>query len=218
MKIGKINILIVDDHRLLRSGLRQTLDKSPSLVVVGEASTGEEAVTKAKELRPDLIVMDIHLPNMSGIEATRQILHLVPSTKIVILSSDADQPLVDAALQAGARGYLLKGSDVDELIQAIEVVMGGKFHFSPEVSTGMVEAHQRLLIAKAEPSKPALSERDKQLLRFIVKGLRNKAIAVELKLSVNSVETYRARLMKKIGCPSPAELVRYAIREGIAIA
>lgn len=175
-------------------------------------------MSKAKALRPDLIVMDIHLPDMHGIEATRQILEAVPAARIVILSGDDDQALVDAALQAGARGFILKGSAVDELILAAEVVMAGKFHFSPEVSAGMVEAHQRSMVAGAAPSKPALSEREKQLLRHIVEGLRNKAIAIELKLSVNSIETYRARLMKKVGCPSPAELVRYAIREGIAVA
>jgi len=201
---------------MLLNGLRQALSEHPNLMLAGEAATGSEAMRLARELTPDLVVMDIHLPDMSGIEATRQILKAQPSVKVLIFNKDADSAMVQAALKAGASGYVLKKGKVSELIHAIEEVMGGKLYFSAEVSVGIAEDFQRTLIGNSEPSKPVLSEREKQLLRLIAQGRRNKEIAAKLKLSPNSIETYRARLMKKVGYRNTAELVRYAIREGIA--
>ncbi len=211
-----VKVLLVDDHPLLRSGLHQAIAQHPSLMVVGEASSGMAALQLARELAPDLILMDIHLPDMSGIEATRQILGALPATKILILSSDVSRALVDEALQAGACGYICKRGSMDEVAHAIEMVMAGRLCLSPEVSAAIVDDYRKSLAGESEPSKPVLSEREKQLLRLITQGLRNKEIATKLKLSPNSIETYRARLMKKIGCSSTAEVVRYAIREGIA--
>jgi len=201
---------------MLLNGLRQALSEHSNLTLLGAAATGAEALKLALELTPDLVVMDIHLPDMSGIEATRQILKVQPSVKVLIFNKDANRALVQEALQAGASGYVLKKGKVSELIHAIEAVMGGKLYFSAEVSVGIVEDYQRTLIDKSEPSKPVLSEREKQMLRLIAQGRRNKEIAAKLKLSPNSIETYRARLMKKVGFRNTAELVRFAIREGIA--
>jgi DNA-binding NarL/FixJ family response regulator len=194
--------------------LRRTLEQVPNFRVVGEASTGAGAVSQAVESKPNLIVMDIHLPDMTGIEATRRILVAVPAIKVVILSADADRRLVDSALQAGASGYILKISVVDELICAIASVTAGRLYFSPEVSAGILEAYRHSLLS--DPPKPVLTDRENHLLRLIAEGWRNKEIAAELKLSGNSISTYRARLMKKVGCSGPAELARYAVREGIA--
>jgi DNA-binding NarL/FixJ family response regulator len=212
----KISILVVDDHPLLRKGLCQALQQRPGFMLAGEASTGSAAVNRALELRPDLVVMDLHLPDIGGVDATRQILAGAPGTKIVIFSGDTNRQLVDAALEAGACGYILKKSVEDELIHAIELVTTGKLYLSPEVSAGILEDYRKSLTGESEPAKPVLSEKDKQLLRLICEGRRSKEIAVEMGLSPNSIETYRGRLMKKLGCFSTAELVRFAIREGLA--
>lgn len=212
----KTRILIVDDHPLMRSGLRLALEQHPGFVLVGEASTAAAAVNRALELQPDLVVMDLHLPDMSGLDATRKILTGIPSAKVVIFSADTDRRRVDAALEAGACGYILKKSVVDELIQAIQLVTAGKLYLSPEVSAGILEDYRKSLTGESEPSKPVVSAKDKRLLRLICEGRRSKEIAVEMGLSPNSIETYRGRLMKRLRCFSTAELVRFAIREGLA--
>jgi len=201
---------------MLLSGLRQTMAQHPHLTLVGEASTGVLALKLAGELAPDLIVMDIHLPDLNGIEVARQILQAQPSVKVVIFSSDTIRAVVDQALQAGVCGYVSKDSALDELMQAIEAVMAGKLYLSPDVSAGILEDHRRSLVEEFQPPKPELSEREKQLLRLVAEGRRNKEIAVQLSISPKSVEANRSRLMKKLGCNSSAELVRYAVREGIA--
>ena len=209
-------LLIVDDHPMLLNGLRQALTHRSNLTLAAEASTGAQAVKLAKELAPDVIVMDIHLPDMNGIEATRRILKVQPAIKVLIFSSDPAPALVQEALKAGVSGFVLKKGSVEELIQAIEAVIKGKLYVSAEVSSRIVEDYQRSLTEKSKPPKLILSEREKQLLRLITEGRRGKEIATALNLSPNSIETYRARLMKKVGFRSIPELVRYAIREGIA--
>ena len=204
---------------MMRTGLRQALAQQPHFTVVGEAATGESALKLALETKPDLVVMDIHLADMNGVEATRQILRVLPATKVVICSGDYAGALVEEALKAGAGGFILKTGSVDELIRAIHEVMAGRLCLSPELSAAIVKDYQENLVGEVgdiEPPKPVLSGREKQLLRLIAEGRRNKEIATLLKLSPNSIETYRARLMKKILCRSTAELVRYAIREGIS--
>jgi len=209
-------VLLVDDHPMLRRGLREAVARQPHLTVVGEASTGALALTLARELTPDLVVMDIHLPDIDGIEVTRQMLKATPALKIVIFSAETSRPYVDQALQSGASGYLSKTRPVEEWILAIDLVMEGKPYLSPDVNAGILEDYRKSLVEGREPSKPLLSEREKQLLRLVAEGRRNKEIAARLAVSAKSVETYRSRLMKRLGCSSPAELVRYAIREGIA--
>ncbi len=218
MTVMNLKLLLVDDHPMLRHGLCGAIAQQSEFTVVGEASTGAQAVTLTRETVPDLVVMDIHLPDMSGVEATRQILAAQPAVKIIIYSSDPSRKLVDEAVQAGACGYVSKGGDLDELLLAIETVMSGKLYLSPVVATEILQDYRKGLIDGAEAPKPFLSEREKELVRLVAEGRRNKEIADELKISTKSVETYRARVMKKIGCASSAELVRYAIREGITAA
>jgi two-component system response regulator NreC len=213
-----LKLLLVDDHPMLRRGLRGAIAQRSDLTVVGEASTGEQAVKVAQETAPDVVVMDLYLPDMSGIEATRQILSGQHAAKIIIYSSDPARKLVDEAVEAGACGYVSKNGDVDELLQAIATVMGGKLYLSPVVAADILQDYRKGLIEGADATTPLLSERETQLIRLVADGWRNKEIADDLKISTKSVETYRARLMKKIGCASSAELVRYAIREGIAAA
>jgi DNA-binding NarL/FixJ family response regulator len=162
-----------------------------------------------------MTIMDIHLPDMEGTEATRRLLKVHPSAKVLIFSSDPSRTLVDEALHAGACGYILKTGAVEELLDAIDTVMTGKLYLSRELSAGILEDYRKGLNEEAKPSKPLLSDRDKQLLRLITEGRRNKEIAVDLAVSVKSVEAFRSRLMKKVNCASVAELVRYAVREGI---
>jgi len=212
-----VDVLLVDDQPMLRNGLRRAMEQQPRLTVVGEASTGELGLELALELEPDLVVVGVHLPDMDGIEATRRILSALPGTKILIFSREAAGAAVGKALQAGAHGFILKRRPVADLIRAIDEVMAGKLCLSPELSAAIVEDYQSKLVGKLEPPKSILLPREKQLLRLISEGRRNKEIATELKLSPNSIETYRARLMKKILCRGTAELVRYAIREGIVV-
>jgi DNA-binding NarL/FixJ family response regulator len=210
-----VKILLVDDHPMLLGGLRQIVAQQPHLTLVGEASTGALGLKMASELAPDVVVLDVHLPDMNGIEVTRQILATQPFLKIIIFSGDATRALVDEALQAGACAYLLKLSAGAELLQAIDSVMAGKLYPSPEVGAGILEDYRKSRAGEAAPAKPVLSERETQLLRLIATGRRNKEIADRMTLSVKSIEAYRSRLMAKLGCASSADLVRYAIREWI---
>ena len=212
----KIKTVLVDDHTMLRSGLRLALAQQPQLDVVGEASTGAQAVSLIDTILPDLVLMDVHLPDANGVELSREILGRHPTIKILIFSSDAARELVDEALQAGACGYLSKSGSVDELLTAIDSVMAGKLYLSPEVSGDILTDYRRALQGGTAPTKPLLSDREKHLLRLVAEGRRNKEISSELGLSIKSVEAYRSRLMKKLNCASSAELVRYAVREGIA--
>lgn len=211
-------VFIVDDHPMMRKGICQAIAQQPHLTVVGEASTGAEVLSRAVEAAPDLLIMDIHLPDLNGSEVTRRLLDLLPAAKIIIFSSDGTRAVVDEALQAGAVGYIWKQSATDELIQAIDKVMAGKLYLSPDVSGDILEDYRKNLAGESIPARPLLAARDKKLLRLIAEGLRNKEIAADLGISAKSVEAYRSRLMKRLGCSSPAHLVRYAIREGIASA
>jgi DNA-binding NarL/FixJ family response regulator len=209
-------LLLVDDHPLLRQGLRQTLETQTDLVLVGEASGGQEALQRVKDLSPDLVIMDIHLPDLCGLEVSRRILRDLPNVKIIIFSADADRALVDEALQVGVCGYLLKAGVATEIIRAIRLVMEGRLYLCPELASVVLGDYRKALLSKAQSPKPVLSDRDKQVLRHLAEGLQNKEIADRLNVSPKSVEKSRYRLMNKLGYHSVAELTRYAIREGIA--
>jgi DNA-binding NarL/FixJ family response regulator len=183
--------------------------------VVGEASTGELALKLALELRPDVVVMEVCLGGMNGIETTRRIASALPVTKIVIFSGETSHTLVDEALQAGAAGYLSKNGPLDELIRAIELVMEGKLYLSPVIHRDILENYRKSLLGECQPPTPFLSERDKRLLRLIAEGRGSREIAGEMSVCVKSVDNYRSRLMKKLRCANSAALVRYAVREKI---
>ena len=210
-----IEILIADDHRILREGLCALLRGHSDIRVVAEADDGAEAVRLAAEVSPDVVVMDVAMPRLNGIEATRQILAQDPRIKVVILSLySADRPLVAEAFRAGASGYLPKEASFDELATAIRSVMHGKVYISPECQNVARETLQHAAGADGAAGWP-LTQREREVLRQVADGHAMKQIAVHLDLSVKTVETHRRQIMDKLGLHSVAELTKYAIRQGI---
>ena len=202
----KISVLLVDDHALVRRGFRRILDDDETLEVVGEASNGAEAVRLAEQLHPQVIVMDCQLPELNGVAATRIILRSRPETTILMLSMHSEDTLVRQALDAGARGYVLKNANDLDLASAIKNVAAGKSVIDPQL--------QRAETLKGERDS-ALTARELEILQHIVAGKSNKEIASELDLSVNTVSVHRANIMDRLGIHKTAELVVYAIRNGL---
>jgi DNA-binding NarL/FixJ family response regulator len=202
----KISVLLVDDHALVRRGFRRMLDDDETLEVVGEASNGTEAVQLAEKLRPQVVVMDCQLPELTGVAATRIILRSHPETAILMLSMHAEDTLVRQALDAGARGYVLKNANDLDLASAIKNVAAGKSVIDPQL--------QRAETLKGERDT-ALTARELEVLQHIVAGKSNKEIAANLDLSVNTVSVHRANIMERLGIHKTAELVVYAIRNGL---
>ncbi|MEI9899583.1 MAG: response regulator transcription factor [Hyphomicrobium sp.] len=211
-----IRILLADDHAVIRSGLRALLQQQADFQVVGEANDGREAVALAESLHPDVVVMDLTMPNLNGTEASRQIGAKFPETAVIILSMHSDEAYVLRALKAGAKGYLLKESAESDLIQAIRAVRQGKSYFSPAVSRVLVEDYVRQLQDKdIEDSYELLTSRERELLQLIAEGKSNKDVANLLNLSVYTVETHRGNIMNKLNLHSVPELILYAVRKGI---
>jgi two-component system, NarL family, response regulator NreC len=214
--VRQIRILLADDHNVMRGGLRVLLERQPGFKVVGEASDGRQAVEQAEATKPDIIVLDIAMPNLSGIEAAQRISTLLPHTRIIILSMHSDESYVLRALKAGAKGYLLKDSAENDLIEAIKSVDEGKAFFSPEISNIMVEDYVREMKRRgAEDSYELLTPREREILQMLVEGKSNKHIATVLDLSLYTVETHRRNLQDKLNLHSFAELILYAVRKGI---
>lgn len=212
----KIRILIADDHKLMRSGLRLLIEQQPALSVVGEASDGREAVSLATSLRPDVAVVDISMPTLNGIEAAHQITQSHEEIGVIILSMHADEGYVLRALKAGAKGYLLKDSAESDLILAIRAVADGKSFFSPRVSRVLLDDYVRKLKRSgAEDAYDLLTPREREILQLVAEGKSNKEVANLLNLSVYTVETHRANLMQKLHLKSIPELTLYAVRKGI---
>jgi DNA-binding NarL/FixJ family response regulator len=208
-------ILLVDDHRILRDGLRALLARHHEFRVIGEAGDGASTLRAVRSQPPDLVLLDVHLPDMSGIEVARRILAVFPEIKVVVLSSDHSHDCVHEALLAGVSGYVLKDNATDELVRALHAVAAGQLYLCPEVSTDIVASYRNGLLPNVAPPQPLLSERELQVLKLLADGLRTKEIADNLGIGAKSVETYRARLMGKLKLGSVAELTRYAVREGI---
>jgi len=214
--VRQIRILLADDHNVMRGGLRLLLERQQGFRVVGEASDGRQAVEQAEETKPDIIVLDIAMPNLSGIEAAQRISALLPQTRIIILSMHSDESYVLRALKAGAKGYLLKDSAENDLIEAIRAVDEGKAFFSPEISNIMVEDYVREMKRRgAEDSYELLTPREREILQMLAEGKSNKHIATVLDLSLYTVETHRRNLQDKLNLHSFAELILYAVRKGI---
>lgn len=212
----KVRILLADDHTVMRAGLRALFERQQNFEVVGEADDGPQAVQMATALAPEVVVMDIGMPNLNGIESTRQILAKRPATSVVILSMYSDESYVMRALQAGARAYLLKDSAVADVIRAVEAVIQGKSFFSPAVSRILAEDYVRALKQKgAADSYELLTAREREILQLLAEGKSNKEVAVKLDISVYTAETHRKRILQKLGLHSSAELVLYAVRKGI---
>ncbi|HBZ71791.1 MAG TPA: DNA-binding response regulator [Deltaproteobacteria bacterium] len=207
-------VLLVDDHLLMREGLRAILEREPSLAVVGEAASGRDAVVLTRALRPDVVIMDVAMKDLNGIEATRQIRAERPEAKVVALSSHSDRRYVAAILAAGASGYVLKANAYDELRRAVDAATQGKSHLSAEVAGAVIET----ALAVRPPAGSAygtLSAREREVLQLLAEGHTSSEIGGHLHLSTSTVETHRRNLMGKLGIHSVAELTKYAVREGL---
>jgi DNA-binding NarL/FixJ family response regulator len=214
--MGELRILIGDDHTVLRHGLRKILEERRDWRVVAEAGNGRDAVREALALTPDVAILDVGMPLLNGIEATRQIAKRAPSVRVLILSMHSDQAYVTQAVQAGARGYLLKESAGAELIQAIKDVAAGKSFFSPAVAQVVFDDYVRGLADKGITDRfDSLSEREREVLQLVAEGRSSKEIADVLSISPATVETHRTHLLQKLGLRNTAEVVRYATRRGI---
>jgi DNA-binding NarL/FixJ family response regulator len=211
-----ITILLADDHAILRQGLRRILESYPDFTVVAEAASGLQAVELAREHQPDVAIVDIGMPGLNGIEATAQILRRAPRTAILILSMHNDERYITRALRAGARGYLLKDSVEEDLVQAIQAACEGRQYFSPQVLR-LLETRQVWIPAgeKVEDRYELLTERERQIYQLLAEGKANKDIAALLGLSLHTVETHRTRIMEKLDVHSAAELVLSAVRRGL---
>jgi DNA-binding NarL/FixJ family response regulator len=211
-----MRILLADDHTLMRHGLRKIIEEQPDWEVVAETGDGREAVRLAVELKPDVAVLDIAMPLLNGIEATRQIARRAPPVRILILSMYSDESYIVQALRAGAHGYLLKDSADVDLIRAVTAVRQGKSFFSPVVAKVMLDDYVRRLADKGITDRfDSLSEREREIFQLIAEGHSNKEIADLINLSVSTVETHRAHIMEKLDVHNTAEIVLYAVRKGV---
>jgi two-component system response regulator NreC len=214
--MDKIRVLLVEDHTIVRKGLRSLLDAEPGIEVVGEAEDGREAIQLVGQLHPEVVLMDITMPGLNGLEATRQIKKRFPDVKVLILTVHADEEYVLQVLSAGASGYLVKQAAPAELVSAIHATYRGDSFLSPSISRKVVDQYVRQAGAIAEnDSYDKLTDREREVLQLIAEGHSNRRIAEMLCISVKTVETHRAHLMNKLDIHSAAELTTYAIRKGV---
>jgi two-component system, NarL family, response regulator NreC len=211
----KIKVLLADDHIMMRGGLRMVLEQNHELAVVGEAEDGRETVRLAKKLLPDVVVMDIAMPDMNGIEATRQIIADRPGAKVIALSMHSDRHFVSEMLKAGATAYLLKQCAVDELITAIKTVLKNQTYLSPCISGVVVDNFVRNSSKSDSSVFSHLTDREREVLQLMAEGKSSKEIANQLNLSIKTIETHRMKVMEKLNIHTVAELTKYAIREGL---
>ncbi len=214
--MNRIRVLLADDHTVMRAGLRLLLERQPDMAVIGEAADGRQAVELTETEKPEVAVIDIAMPNLNGIEATRQISGKYPNVAVVILSMHSDESYVMRALKAGAKGYLLKDSAEADLIRAVRAVKDGKSFFSPAVSKMLLEDYVRQLRQRGEEdSYELLSTREREILQLLAEGKTNKEVASLLNLSLYTVETHRAHILQKLSLHTVPDLILYAVRKGI---
>jgi two-component system response regulator NreC len=206
----KLRILLADDHAVVRQGFKLILNQQPDMEVIGEAGDGDESVRLALQLNPSLVIMDIAMPKVNGVEATRRIIESAPECKILILSMHKDAVYVRETLRAGAKGYLLKESIDQDLLRAIRAVADGGGFLSPEVSRTVLDDYQ-----KTEDPFDTLTAREREVLQMLAEGKVAKEIATELDISVYTVDAHRGRIMKKLALRSSTEIVRFAMRKGL---
>ena len=210
-----VRILLADDHTLVRQGLRKLLEERPDWEVVAEAADGREAVRLAEQHRPDVAIVDVAMPLLNGIEATRQITRRLPETRVLVLSMHADEAYVRQILQAGGTGYLLKDSADVDLLQAVSETSQGRSFFSPSIAGVMLDTYRRQGDGGAGDRFDTLSEREREVFQLIAEAKTNKEIAALMHVSPSTVETHRAHLMEKLDLHSAAEIVLYAVRRGV---
>jgi DNA-binding NarL/FixJ family response regulator len=211
-----IRILLADDHSILREGLRMLLDRQTEFAVVGDACNGREAVEMAEACDPDVVIMDLAMPGLNGIEATRRITSRSPRTAVVILSMHSDESYILRSLKAGARAYLLKDSLKADLIDAVRAAAQGKSFFSPKVSRVLKEDYVNELEVKgAEDTWDLLTDREREILQLVAEGKTNKEIAAVLNISPYTIDTHRGHILQKLNLHSAPELILYAVRKGI---
>ena len=210
----KCRILLADDHRIVRDGLRLLINGQPDMLVVGEAADGKEALKQARTLKPDIVVMDLSMPELNGLQATQLLKSERPDLKIIALTAHEDETYLAQLCKAGASGYVLKRSAGEELIQAIGLVAKGGVYFEPGLAGKALIRQVTAAPEKQHPHHPELSEREKEVLLRLAWGYSNKEVAGELGLSVKTVETYKGRIGEKLHLRSRTELVQYALRQG----
>ncbi len=210
-----LKVIIADDHMIVRDGLRSLLERQPDMEVVAEADNGRIALKLVKELSPDVVIMDIGMRELNGIDATRQIVKMSPGVKVLALSMYSDKRFIKGMLKAGASGYMLKDSAFKELIDAIRVIVENKIYISPSVANIITEDYLKQSPESDGSTRSLLSSRELEVLQLLVEGMSTKQIASSLRLSIKTIESHRSRIMKKIDVNNIADLTRYAIREGI---
>ncbi len=214
--LEKIRVLLADDHTILRAGLKMMLNAQPDIETIGEASDGRQAINQAERLSPDVIIMDITMPECNGIEATRQIKRLLPDVRVLILTMHENEEYLFQTLRAGAAGYMLKEAADTDLISAIRVVSSGRFYLSPSAQSMLVSDYlQRVHTGEERDSYSALTEREREILKLVAEGLTNSQIGELLFISPKTVDTHRTHIMDKLNLHSRAELVKYAMRRGL---
>ena len=216
--MGNLRLLVADDHELARKGVRTLLEEQPGWEVVAEASSGREAVEKAKLMEPDVTILDLGMPELSGLEVAREILKTV-STKVLILTVYDSDPLIRQTLEAGVQGYLLKSDAGRDLVSAVDALSRNKTFFTPTVAQMLIEGHLGRQSKENEDDNRKhelrLTARQKQILQLLAEGKSSKELAVALNISVNTAETHRANIMRRLDCHSVTELVRYAVRNHV---
>lgn len=214
--MGPIRVLLADDHGLLRKGVRSVIAQDPNIMIAGEAGDGSEAVRLADELSPDVVVMDVAMPGLNGLDAAALITRKERRIGVIVLTMYSDEEYLVRALSAGVRGYLLKDSAEPDLIRAVRAVAEGHTFFSPAISDMLFDDYVlRLQRREVQDSYDLLTDREKQVLQLLAEGKTNKEVATDLSLGVSTVETHRMNLMKKLGLRNTAELVLYAVRKKI---
>lgn len=214
--MNKVRVLIVDDHVIVRDGVRMILEAQPDIEVVGEASDGREALEKARQLSPSVVLMDIAMPGMNGLEATAAIRQELPDVQVLVLTMHEDYEYFFEVLRAGASGYVLKGASSNDLVSAIRAVHQGGVYLHPAVAKNLVSDY----VKRMEPGEDrarydGLSDRERQVLKLVAEGKTSQQIAEELFLSVNTVQTHRSHIMEKLGLHNRTDLIRYALRKGL---
>ena len=210
-----VKVLLADDHKIVRDGLRTLLEKNAEVKVVGEAEDGRTAVQLAKKLSPDIVIMDVAMPDLNGIEATRQVVAEHPGVKVIAVSMHSDKRFVAEMLKAGASAYLSKDYAFDELEKVIRTVMANKVYLSPDISGVVVESYVRHTPKPESTAFSLLSDREREVLQLVAEGKTAKEIAEHLHVSIKTIETHRTNIMTKLNIHRVAELTKYAIREGL---